>query len=305
MENKTPAPFEESNSLAQALLLIGMSFMGFCLFMAVLTVLQVMGLIDMAKFSDAASYADKNVVSNMRNVMLLQDLMIFIIPAAVFSFLVSRNRVQYLQMNRIGNPRFLFLGILTMLASIPLINFLGELNHMLPLPEFLQRMEQDGNAIEAAFEQQHTVYDLIYNLFVMALFAGFSEELFFRAGLQKVLIKMAKNIHTGIWITAAIFSAIHFQFYGFIPRMLLGVFLGYLYVWSGSLWVGIFAHFMFNGSQILAAYLQPGKDSSTGVFSETPGYAFITLSTLLVIALLIRAYKVSQKKDNDVIVTSE
>lgn len=242
----------------------------------------------------------------MRNVEVLQDLLVFVIPTIIFSFLVSRNRLQYLQMNKMGNLRLLLLGAVTMLASIPLINFLGELNQMIPLPDFLQHLEQEGDALEAAFEQQHTIHDLLSNLFVMALFAGFSEELFFRAGLQKILIKMAKNIHIGIWLTAAIFSAIHLQFSGFIPRMLLGVFLGYLYVWSGSLWVSVFAHFMFNGSQILAAYLQTDKsNASTGVFSETPGYAFIIVSTLLVTALLMRAYKVSQKKDDEVIVTSE
>lgn len=275
--------------------------MGLCLLMVVLTLLQSMGIVDLAKFSDIASYSGKSVINTMRNVQLLQDLMIFVIPTIVFAFLVSRNRLQYLQMNKTGNPRFLFLGVLTMLASIPLINFLGELNQMVPLPDFLQHLEQEGDAVEVAFEQQHTIHDLLSNLFVMALFAGFSEELFFRAGLQKVLIKASRNIHVGIWVTAIIFSAIHLQFSGFVPRMLLGVFLGYLYVWSGSIWVGVFAHFMFNGSQILAAYLLTDKSASAGAFSEKPGYLFVIVSTLLVMVLILRTYKISQLSNNPVI----
>lgn len=260
-----------------------------------------MGVVNIATFSDTASYTDKSVINNLRNLQLLQDSMLFVIPTLVFAFLVSRNRLQYLQMNKVGSLRLLFLGVLTMLASIPLINFLGELNQMIPLPDALQHMEQQGDALETAFEQQHSIHDLLSNLFVMALFAGFSEELFFRAGLQKVLIKMSRNIHVGIWITAIIFSAIHLQFSGFVPRMLLGVFLGYLYVWSGSIWVGVSAHFMFNGSQILAAYLLTDKSASAGAFSETPGYLFVIVSTILVVALITRIYKVSRPKEDLII----
>lgn len=303
MENSVPAPFEVSKPIAQLLIFIGITGIAACLFAIVLALLQSMGLVNLFKIQDAASYADSAVVAQSRYVEILQDIFIFIIPAITISFLFARNKLQYLQLTKIRNWKMFFIGAFTIVISIPLINYLGVLNQKIPLSDFLQHMEQEADAIETAFEAHHTLADLFANLFVMALLAAFSEELFFRAGLQKLVIKMSKNVHVGIWITGAIFSAIHFQFSGFFPRMLLGVFLGYLYVWSGSIWVDVFAHFIFNGIQILFSYLQAAKNTSAAAdkaFSETPQYGYVMISAVLVTLLMIVIYKLPGKKDGEI-----
>ncbi len=60
----------------------------------------------------------------------------------------------------------------------------------------------------------------------------------------------------GIWVSAILFSALHMQFYGFFPRMLLGAFFGYLLLWSGSLWLPIIAHFVNNCVAVIFYYLK-------------------------------------------------
>ena len=99
--------------------------------------------------------------------------------------------------------------------------------------------------------------ELLKNLVFIALFAGIGEELIFRGVLQRMLIRATKSSWLGIILTAAIFSGIHFQFYGFFPRLFLGILLGAIYWYSGSLWVAILAHFLYDAAVIVMVYLNP------------------------------------------------
>ena len=101
------------------------------------------------------------------------------------------------------------------------------------------------------------IKEFLVALTVAAIAPAVGEELLFRGLLQPQLQKLTNNPHWGIWLCAILFSAIHLQFVGFLPRMLLGALLGYLLWWSGSLWLPILIHFLFNGIQILGAYLYP------------------------------------------------
>jgi membrane protease YdiL (CAAX protease family) len=135
---------------------------------------------------------------------------------------------------------------------------------------------------------------LLLNLFVVAILPAIGEELIFRGAFQKLFSQLFKNKHIGIWLAAALFSAIHLQFYGFIPRMLLGAIFGYLLYWSGSLWVPIWAHFVNNAMGVTLSYL-----SQKGIVSEDienigtleDGAVYIIASLLIVSSLLVWGYK--------------
>ena len=302
MKNETPAPFEESNPFAQLLIFIGVFCISFFVLGVLSALMQQSGAINLASLEDATRYKDYSVVQQFRIFQLISDIFLFIVPVIVISLVVSRHRLQYLQMNSGGGFIVLLLGMVTIIASTPVINYISELNSQLHLPDMLKRWEDTGDAIEVALMAHHTINDLLLNLFVMALAAAVCEEFFFRAGMQTIVIKMSKNKHVGIWVTAIIFSAIHMQFSGFFPRMLLGGFLGYLYVWSGSIWVGILAHFIFNASQIVFSYLQDAKATSglfDKVFSDTPSLGYIIASTVLVTLLVAVIYKLSKKKPTE------
>lgn len=308
MKYINPAPFEESKPIAKLLIFLGITGISFFILGILSLVMEQSGIVDLTRIADAANYTDSNVVREFRVFQLISDVFIFILPVAVLVFLVSRHRFQYLQMNKTGGLLVLLLGMITILVSTPFISYINELNQQIPLPDKLKGWEDTGDALENALMAHHTIKDLLLNLLVMALAAAISEELFFRAGLQKLLVSMTKNIHAGIWLAAIIFSAVHMQFSGFFPRMLLGVFLGYLFVWSGSIWVNIAAHFIFNASQIIVLYLQATQSNPAMVsntFSETPGYGYIAVSAVLVILLIMLIYRFSRGKGSEVSITSE
>jgi len=101
----------------------------------------------------------------------------------------------------------------------------------------------------------HSISDLLFNFLLIAVIAGLGEELFFRGILQKIFSEW-RNAVLAIWLAAFVFSAIHLQFYGFFPRMLLGAFFGYLLYWSGNLWLPILAHTINNGLAVIFYYLK-------------------------------------------------
>jgi membrane protease YdiL (CAAX protease family) len=156
------------------------------------------------------------------------------------------------------------LVLLIMLCSMPLMEYSAILNQKMTLPEWLKTIEQWMREKEDAAARAtvmlltvHKPYDFILNLVMIAIVPAIAEELMFRGGVQRSFMKMIDNPHIAIWITAVIFSAIHMQFFGFLPRMLLGALFGYIYVWTKSLWYTMFAHFLNNGYAVcVALYLQ-------------------------------------------------
>lgn len=146
-------------------------------------------------------------------------------------------------------------------AALPMISLLTEWNKGMELPSFLasmeemmRQMEESAKEVTDQFLNTSSVGMMFINLFVIALLPAVGEEMMFRGWLQRVLGKSV-NYHTAIWVSAFVFSAIHFQFYGFIPRMLIGAALGYLYCYTGSLWAPIIAHFTNNAAAVISAFL--------------------------------------------------
>ena len=146
-------------------------------------------------------------------------------------------------------------------AALPMISMLAEWNKGMELPSFLasmetmmRDMEESAKVLTERFLNTSSVGMMFVNLFVMALLPAVCEEMMFRGWLQRVLGKTV-NYHTAIWVSAFVFSSIHFQFYGFIPRMLIGAALGYLYFYTGLLWAPIIAHFTNNAAAVVTAFL--------------------------------------------------
>lgn len=147
------------------------------------------------------------------------------------------------------------------LAALPMISMLAEWNKGMELPSFLASMEAMMRDMEEAskvlterFLNTTSVGMMFVNLFVMAFLPALCEEMMFRGWMQRVLGKSV-NYHTAVWVSAFVFSAIHFQFYGFVPRMVIGAALGYLYYYTGSLWAPIVAHFTNNAAAVVTAFL--------------------------------------------------
>jgi uncharacterized protein len=159
-------------------------------------------------------------------------------------------------------PLYIFLvTALIVIFSFGFNSMIMKWNQELVLPEFMQGFEEWARAREAeaarqteAITKMTGVQDLLIALVVIAILPGIGEELVFRGVIQNEIHFASRNIHVAVWFSAILFSAIHFQFFGFVPRVLLGAMFGYLYYWSGSLWIAIAAHVVNNGMQVLALY---------------------------------------------------
>jgi membrane protease YdiL (CAAX protease family) len=183
-------------------------------------------------------------------VQLFSAIGLFVTPILLYSYLCNFD----LKLKYNFNRQTLLLAIAIMLLINPFIAFIYEWNMSFNLPDYLLFYDKKAEELTLLFLQMDTVADLAFNLLVLAIVPAIGEELLFRGYLQQTFTKWLGKPHVAIVITAVLFSAIHMQFQGFIPRFALGLLLGYLFYWSGSLWLPIIAHFINNAIAILFVY---------------------------------------------------
>lgn len=197
-------------------------------------------------------------VTFMKFYQFLTQLGTFILPALIFSFLVSITPMAYLKLNEKPKTIIFSVSFLLIFTILPFINYLEDINRSLQLPEMLYALEEwiHEKEEQAAYLTEviirtHTVQGLLLNLFIVALVPAIGEELLFRGTILRLLKEMTKNMHWAVIISAILFSAFHLQFLGFLPRFTLGLVLGYLFVITNNLWVPIFIHFVNNAAAVI------------------------------------------------------
>lgn len=229
----------------------------------------------------------------LRIITVLQDLMVFILPAIVTAMMVTRRPDLLLCVGRAPALNPTLIAVCTLLCSIPAMNYVIWLNTNIPLPSYiydaLMSMEQNAESTIEALMGPHTVPNLIVSVLIVGVLAGVSEEIFFRGGLQRLLVTGGVNHHVAIWATAFFFSLLHMQFFGFVPRMLLGAFFGYLLYWTGSLWVPVLLHAINNSIYVVAGWINYGTDSPAAVDAIGSGtdIAYVILSAALTVIGII------------------
>jgi membrane protease YdiL (CAAX protease family) len=175
-----------------------------------------------------------------RALLAVQHLFTFIIPAIIFGLVIYRSKMLTgMDLSKKPGWATAILGIFLLLAAYPLVNLSFLVNEAMPLPEWANQFEDQAADTLKAILEMNSPLIFIINLIIIAILPGIGEELLFRGVLQKQMGLMLKNPIIAIWISAIIFSAIHLQFEGFLPRVALGAVLGYLYYWTGNLWVPI------------------------------------------------------------------
>jgi uncharacterized protein len=276
------------------------------MFAGILLALPFWGL-DTLQLLANLDVTNPNVTGFLKYLQVIQSIGLFIAPALFLGWLFYRKNPDLCGMRLNQRPLLVsvLLAALIIVVALPVINFLGEMNSRLVLPKalaglenWMKSSEESAAKITEAFLMTNSVQTMLINLLVMALMPAISEELFFRGLLQRIFIDWTKNIHTGIIVTAAFFSFFHFQFYGFLPRMVLGLLLGYLFLWSRSIWIPMVAHFANNGlAVVLSFYLSNKKMSSKslddfGVSQDT--VIFLIISIVMVGLLLLYLYKMEK-----------
>ena len=172
-----------------------------------------------------------------------------------------------------------------MFISLPVSNLLTEWNEGMKLggafqmlEDMMKTLEQTATDLTERMLKVDTIGGLVLNLIIIALIPAVGEELTFRGVVQQGLTRRM-NPHVAIILSAAIFSFIHFQFYGFLTRMFLGMLLGYMFYITGSLWTSILMHFLNNGSAVLIYYL-----NNKGIINVDVDHFGATQSVWLIIA---------------------
>lgn len=197
-------------------------------------------------------------MSMTRVIQTISSLGLFLLPAIGMALFCDASPRHYLFLHKVNDERVWLLVLASMFLIAAPINFIAMLNQQMELPTFMAPVEQWMRSQEDLAQQltQNMIGDgtpqlLAINLIVMALCPAITEEFFFRGALQRLIGKWNPNPHFVIWSAAILFSAFHLQFYGFIPRMLLGAYLGYLLLWTRSIWIPVFAHFINNATAVI------------------------------------------------------
>jgi len=201
-------------------------------------------------------------ITNLKLVQLVSSIGLTVVPAYIFARTYSSKPSSYLSLATKPNWKIFTYVAVLMIVAIPFINLLGSLNQQMVLPKalagienWMKNAESQASGLTEKMLNIHSILSLSFNILLIAIIPAIGEELIFRGVLIKIL-RDWKGIKLAIWLTAIIFSAIHLQFYGFIPRMLMGAFFGYLLLWSDSLWLPIVAHFTNNAIAIIFYYLK-------------------------------------------------
>ncbi len=225
----------------------------------------------------------------------------FILPAVLLGIL-ERRKHRYLNFNAPVNSTLWLIIIGIMFFSAPIFEQSIKLNEQMQLPEVFSDLESWMKAKEVELKQftylllsEGTYWGLFINLLVIAVIPAIGEEFLFRGCVQNILIRWLKNPHVSIWLTAIIFSAIHLQFYGFLPRMLLGALFGYLLLWGKNIWLPVLAHFINNATVVISAFYltRQGKSLDELDFGEQIPTYFYFISFVLTAVLLFQYYKTS------------
>ncbi len=281
------------NSILRLILL----FVGFNILGAIVTQLLLKGLFNVDVLSVLNKIngpdVDSATINALKFIQFIQVFFSFVIPAHLFAKQQSGNEVvDYLKLKPTPWKHFL-IGIVFVFAISPLVSFTSFLNEQITFPSFFSNVESffrnqqtQAEKFSVLFLRDNTGKDLIINLFVVGFLAAISEELFFRGVLQKILINRIKNIHFAILACAILFSALHQEFYALIPRILLGMLLGYAYVFSNSLWVPISIHFVNNATAvILDSLYKQGFSSFNPNSNEYFGFTGLIISLIATITL--------------------
>jgi len=240
-------------------------------------------------------------LKNLQIMQVLNQVIGFMMPAVVYVTLVHEKPFNYLGFNKM--PNWSLLGIVAMFTIIPFLSMVSDWNDGIVFPESMSAIEeqlrntqQRSEEIIKTFISQGTLFS---SLLIIAALAAVSEELLFRSVIQKAFIKLFRNAHVAIIVTAFVFSAIHMDFFGFFPRFVLGIMLGYMFWMSGSIIPSMLMHFANNATIVVLYYLNTRDFINIDVehFGSTDNILLIIISLVTTVAIFITCYRLKNKTE--------
>jgi uncharacterized protein len=250
------------------------------------------------------SNADSWQTAVLKYVQGSQQTALFIIPGIIISILLNTKGESFYKINKTPEAFNLLMVIILALMLIPVTMYTGMLNSKMNFPDWLSgiakwmRIKEDAASdLTVLLVKSLNIPDLLLNIFILAVIPAIAEEMIFRGVLQRLLCKIFRSDHWGIWITAILFSAFHLQFFGFLPRLILGLCFGYLFFWSGNLWLPVLAHFANNFVPVVMAYFLGWSDLNEKTGSFTNKQMTLPLITFI-LSTVILYYFWSEYRNN-------
>lgn len=222
---------------------------------------------------------------------MLQTIAFFIVPAFFINWLFSTPSEKYFKIYDAFKWKHLIGVFGILLIGTPIISWLADINQKFALPQIIDAATENSySELAGRLLSANNFGIILFNVFLIAVLPAIGEELIFRGVLQKLFTEISKNSHIAVIVTALLFSALHGQFYGILPRFVLGLFLGYLMVWSKSVWLPIVAHFINNVLAMTFYYLYNSGNLQSGsafTFDGNSYFVVISASMLLTVPLIV------------------
>ncbi|MBP5644077.1 MAG: CPBP family intramembrane metalloprotease [Bacteroidales bacterium] len=244
-------------------------------------------------------------MSSVRGLQILQicnQVIGFLLPPLLYVMLVKEEPFNYLGLKKL--PVWSLLGIVMMFTIVPFNAWVAEWNEGIAFPESMKAIEESLRNLkelnDATAEKLMLGSNLVVGILIFGLLAAISEEILFRSVIQKAFIKLFKNAHIAIIVTAFVFSAFHGDIYGFFPRFILGLMLGYMFWLSKSIWASIIMHFTNNTTIVMLYFLNKKEVINIDVenFGSTDNVLLIVLSLVVTVAIFIICNRLKCKYDN-------
>lgn len=207
---------------------------------------------EIAKISLGSS---AKVINAGRVMQLISSTILFIGTGFLYAYASHPRPLEYLGLKKIKKPWLIIIVLVLFTTALPLLSELvGWVKHLIP-NESLQKQQKESEDMVAALTKSDSVGILLFNLLVMAVIPAIGEELLFRGIIMRFIHKRTRNIGFSIFLSATVFALFHAQPYTLFSILGMGMLLGYIYYYTGSLWVSMIAHFVNNGLQIFLQYL--------------------------------------------------
>ncbi len=258
-------------------------------------------------FSQVGTQINKPEYVNISRLLnTLASILVFLLPALILARNMGKNAFAHLGFNTAIGFKQMIPLLLIMVAGIMLSGALGELNEKIPLPATLyakaKALEEEYKTSMMAMANMKTVADYLLALLVLAAAPALCEEVLFRGGFQQVFIGWTKSKWTGIIITSILFSAFHFSYFGFLPRLALGIILGLIFFYSKNIWLNIFLHFLNNAMVVTQLYMASriGKSLDKTMDENIPMWVGI-----IALLLLVFFFRIFKKESETVLIEND
>lgn len=236
----------------------------------------------------------------LKGIIGANHLLTFVVGPLIFLSIFYKNRIlEFLQLRHF-DPQYILLFPLALFSLYPLMGYLTYYIALIDFPDYLSDLDTDATASLTRLLKMEGPFDLILNIILLGILPGVGEELLFRGIIQKEIHQKWNRPHLAIWVTAIIFSAFHFQVIGFLPKMMIGVVLGYAYFLSGSLILPMVIHALNNSFATVSYYFMGQNAVAENTPEANLPLGMVLISTLVNAALFYQIYQISSFPKNKI-----